>query len=155
MLAAYGIDFVTGAYALFDLALTQERRYIIDVPVEYRVRFDTGVLHVRTEEGFKFDGRSGPKCIDWFAPNLGSINERVAWHMHDSLAYYQSLDFAQTNYALKFVLRDIAGYSSFKAELVRIAVSLSKDWFGYPKPGEEWYCNAGKVSTRFYEIQEA
>lgn len=151
MKAAYNITFITGAYALFDLALNEKRKYILEVPLEYNVHFDSGTIHVRTEAGFVFDGRSGPKCIDWFAPNLGSINERVAWHMHDALGYGQSLGFKDTNYALKYVLRDQAGYG-FKAEIIRLAVSISKDWYGWPKYGDEWYCNVGKVETKFHEV---
>lgn len=150
MKAAYDYNFIEGGSALFNLALNDERRYILPSVVEYDILFDSGILTVRTEKGFKFDGRSGPKIIDWFAPNLGSLEERVAWHMHDALGYGQSLNFVQTNYALKFVLKDLAAYSNFKSELIRNAVSLSKSWYGYPKPDDEWYCNVGKVRTSFH-----
>ena len=123
MKAAYGYTFKTGASTLFGIEQNRERRYTLWTPVEYEVRFDSGTLVVRTESGFVFDGRSGPKIVDWFAPNLGSLDERLTWHMHDCLGYAQSLDFVQTNYALKFVLRDLAGYSKFNAELIRRAVS--------------------------------
>lgn len=149
MNTAYSYTFITGASTLFDLELNRQRRYILQHAVEYYVYFNSGVLHVRTGHGFVFDGRSGPRIIDWFAPNLGTLDERVAWHMHDALAYAQSLNFVQTNYALKFVLRDIAGYSNIKSEIIRDAVSLSKGWYGYPTPDEEWYCNVGKVHTSF------
>lgn len=148
MKASYNITFITGAYALFDLALNEKRKYILEVPLEYNVHFDSGILHVRTEAGFVFDGRSGPKCIDWFAPNLGSLNERVAWHMHDALAYGQSLSFKDTNYALKYVLRDQAGYG-FKAEIIRLAVSISDSWYGTPKPDDKFYYNLPLVSTEW------
>lgn len=148
--AAYGFEFKTGASTLFGIEQNRERRYLLRTPVEYKVRFDGGLLFVRTEPGFVFDGRSGPKIVDWFAPNLGSLEERLAWHMHDCLGYAQSLDFAQTNYALKFVLRDLAGYGSFKPEIIRKAVSLSKSWYGIPTPDDEWFCNKGKVRTIFY-----
>lgn len=150
MKAAYGYTFKTGASTLFGIEQSRERRYPLCTPVEYEVRFDSGVLVVRTEPGFVFDGRSGPRIVDWFAPNLGSLDERLAWHMHDCLGYAQSLDFIQTNYALKFVLRDLAAYSNFKAELIRKAVSLSKNWYGVPTPDDEWFCNKGKVRTKYY-----
>ena len=152
MNTAYSYTFFNGASALFDLELNRERRYILPCVVDYEVNFDNGVLHVRTEKGFKFDGRSGPRILDWFAPNLGTLNERLAWHMHDALGYAQSLSFVQTNYALKFVLRDIAAYSNLKSEIIRRAVSLSNSWYGFPKLYDEWYCNVGKVRTTFYAL---
>ena len=150
MKAAYGYTFKTGASTLFGIEQNRKRRYTLCTTVEYEVRFDSGTLVVRTEPGFVFDGRSGPKIVDWFAPNLGSLDERLAWHMHDCLGYAQSLDFVQTNYALKFVLRDLAGYSKFNAELIRRAVSLSKRWYGVPAPDDEWFCNKEKVRTKYY-----
>ena len=135
---------------MFGIEQNRKRRYTLCTPVEYEVRFDSGTLVVRTEPGFVFDGRSGPKIVDWFAPNLGSLDERLAWHMHDCLGYAQSLDFVQTNDALKFVLRDLAGYSKFNAELIRRAVSLSKSWYGVPALDDEWFCNKGKVRTKYY-----
>lgn len=150
MKAAYGYTFKTGASTMFGIEQNRKRRYTLCTPVEYEVRFDSGTLVVRTEPGFVFDGRSGPKIVDWFAPNLGSLDERLAWHMHDCLGYAQSLDFVQTNDALKFVLRDLAGYSKFNAELIRRAVSLSKSWYGVPALDDEWFCNKGKVRTKYY-----
>lgn len=152
MIAAYEYNFITGASELLALVENKYRLYILHKPVEYEVRFDSGILHVRTEAGFEFDGRSGPAIIDWFAPNLGSIYEKVAWHMHDALGYAQSLSFANTNYALKYFLRDIVGYSKFKSELIRKAVSLSSDWYGVPMPNDRWFVNVDKVDTRWYEI---
>lgn len=148
--AAYGFEFKTGASTLLGVEPNSRRRYILKNPVEYSVSFDIGTLFVHTDPGFVFDGRSGPRILDWYVPNLGSLDERLAWHMHDTLGYAQSLDFPQTNYALKFVLKDIAGYSNFKAELIRDAVSLSKSWYGIPEPGDPWYCNIDKVRTQFY-----
>lgn len=152
MIAAYEVNYITGASELLGLAENKYRLYFLHKPVEYEVRFDSGILHVRTEAGFEFDGRSGPAIIDWFAPNLGSLMEKLAWHMHDSLAYAQSLGFKDTNYALKFVLRDLAGYSKFKSEVIRRAVSLSKDWYGFPVPQDRWFVNADKVDTKFYSF---
>lgn len=150
MNAAYSYTFLTGASTLFDLKLNKYRLYILQHPVEYQISFDTGMLHVRTEKGFEFDSRSGPILLDWYVPNLGTLDERMAWHMHDCLAYAQSLNFVQTNYALKFVLRDLAAYSNTKAELVRRAVSLSKSWYGMPTHEDRWYVNVDKVRTEFY-----
>lgn len=146
-------NFKTGASALFELEELKHpanfRRYFLGGPVEYEVHTDSGTLRVRTESNFIFDGRSGPSIVDLYAPNLGSLEERVAWHMHDCLGYAQSLDFRDTNLMLKYFLRDICGYRRTKAELIRIAVSLSKSWYGFPEPGDEWFNNVGKVLTEW------
>lgn len=150
MNTAYSFTFMTGASTLFDLKLNKQRLYILHRPVEYQISFDTGTLHVRTEKGFEFDARSGPILLDWYVPNLGTLEERMAWHMHDCLAYAQSLNFSDTNYALKFVLRDLAAYTNFKSEVVRRAVSIQKSWYGMPDPKDRWYVNVDKVRTVFY-----
>lgn len=148
MKAIYGYDFVTGASTLFDVKKTKSRRYPLPNPVEVSVRTDCGILHARTEAGFEFDGRSGPSIIDWYVPNLGSLDERLAWWLHDCLGYGQSLSFYDTNLFLKLWLRDMAAYSSFKAEVIRKAVSLSKSWYGFPYSADDpWHCNVGKVHT--------
>lgn len=152
MTTAYGYTFGTGASVLFSLAKNKERYYILNKAVEYDIRFNNGILHVRTEPGFAFDGRSGPSIIDWYVPNLGTLEERIAWHMHDCLGYAQSLNFRDTNLALKCVLRDLAGYGKFKSEIIRKAVGLSRSWYGQPKPEDRWYSNVDKVTTEFYEI---
>lgn len=149
MNACINITVYSGASFLLDLKEMKgnKRRYILDHVVVYDVEFDCGTLRVQTEPGFIFDGRSGPSCIDWYAPNLGSLDERIAWHMHDALGYAGSLGFKETNIALKLFLRDICGYRKTKAEAIRIAVSLSRSWYGRPKPTDWCYANIGLVET--------
>ena len=50
---------------------------------------------------------------------------------------------------LKLWLRDMAAYSSFKSEVIRKAVSLSKSWYGVPTPDDPWFCNVNKVMTEW------
>ena len=149
MNACTNITVHSGASCLLDLNELKgsNRRYILDRGVTYDVEFDCGTLRVQTEPGFIFDGRSGPSCIDWYAPNLGSLDERIAWHMHDCLGYAQSLNFSGTNKALRYVLRDQAGYSALKAWTIYKAVGVSRSWYGRPSPKDWCYANLGKVST--------
>ncbi len=156
MRAVQGFDIYHGASTLFDLVEAKhgKRRYELRGVVEYDVLFDTGTLHVRTEPGFIFDGRSGPAIIDFYAPNLGSLEERIGWHMHDCLGYAQSLDFWATNMALKLWLRDICAYRWPKPEVIRRAVSLSKSWYGVPSPDDWCACNIGKVTTKWQNAKE-
>lgn len=150
--AVYGYEFKYGVNALFSLEENSRRRYPLTEPVSVDVFTNRGTLHARTDVGFIFDGRSGPRLADYIVPNLGSLGERTAFYLHDCCAYAQSLPFAETNLLLKCFLRDMCGYSKFRSELVRIAVSISDGWYGYPEPDDEWYCNVGKVETSFYEI---
>lgn len=149
MIACYGIEFRQGADHL--LALTElkslNRRYDLHGPVAADFMFDDGTLHVETKAEFLFDGRSGPPVIDWYAPNLGSLEERALWWMHDCLGYAQSLDFWHTNRALRLGLRDVAAYRASKAWAIERAVSVSKSWYGTPNPDDWCYNNLGKVNT--------
>lgn len=151
MKAVYGYEFITGASALFDLKENALRRYILNDPVEIKVFTDTGVFIAKTKPGFVFDGRSGPRIADLIVPNLGTLDERTAFFLHDCAAYAQSLGFADTNLLLKYFLRDMCTYSKFKSELVHKAVSLSKNWYGFPQSADDpWYCNVGKVNTEWH-----
>lgn len=149
MNACYGIEFHQGANHLMELVPLKslKRRYDLQGVVDADFHFDDGTLRVRTEPHFLFDGRSGPPIIDWYAPNLGSLDERALWWMHDCLGYAQSLDFWHTNRALRLGLRDQAGYRSSKAWMIERAVSLSKSWYGTPDPSDWCVCNLGKVNT--------
>lgn len=149
MKACHNIQVYSGASTLLNLRelKTKKRRYCLGHVVVYDVLFDDGTLRVQTDPGFVFDGRSGPACIDWYAPNLGSLDERIAWHMHDCLGYGGSLGFKDTNRALRFVLRDQAGYRASKAWMIERAVSLSRSWYGRPSPSDWCYSNIGLVST--------
>lgn len=151
MTCIYGFEFRSGASCLFDLVERKERGrlYQLQEELDYSVFTDAGTLHVRTLPGFLFDGRSGPSLIDWYAPNLGTLEERLGWHMHDSLAYAQSLSFKETNLMLKLWLRDICCYGKVKPEIIRMAVSISDSWYGTPKPGDRFYYNLPLVSTEW------
>lgn len=149
MKAVYNFTCVTGASTLFDIKLNKKRRYSLIRPVELRVVTDVGMLIARTEPGFQFDGRSGPAILDWYVPNLGTFEERAGWWLHDCLGYGQSLSFSDTNLFLKLWLRDMAAYSSFKSELIRKAVGLSRSWYGVPTPDDPWFCNVNKVMTEW------
>ena len=151
MTCIYGFNFSRGASCLFDLVERKERGrlYQLQEEIDYSVFTDAGTLHVRTLPGFLFDGRSGPSLIDWYAPNLGTLEERLGWHMHDSLAYAQSLSFKDTNLMLKFWLRDICCYGKVKPEIIRFAVSISDSWYGTPKQGDRFYYNLPLVSTEW------
>ena len=151
MTCVQGFEFKTGASCLFDLVERKDcnRIYQLARPVEYVITTDAGWLSVKTKTGFLFDGRSGPSLIDWYAPNLGTLEERVAWHMHDCLGYAQSLNFTDTNLMLKYWLRDMCCYSKAKSEIIRLAVSISDSWYGVPKPGERWYYNIPLVKTEW------
>ena len=154
MKACYGIRVYCGAVALLDLVESKKlnRRYPLESRVEYDVMFDDGILHVATAVGFMFDGRSGPSIIDWYAPNLGSLDERLLWHMHDCLGYAGSLDFWHTNRALRLGLRDVVGYRASKAWLIERAVSVSKSWYGVPDEDDWCHMNIGKVFTIWSKV---
>lgn len=149
MIACYGINFHFGEEHLLDLVEVKSLRRRYDVPgcVSADFIFDDGILRVETAPHFLFDGRSGPPIIDWYAPNLGSLEERALWWMHDCLGYGKSLDFWHTNRALRLGLRDQAGYRPSKAWAIERAVSLSKSWYGTPKPDDWCYANLGLVET--------
>lgn len=151
MNCVYGFEFKTGASCLFDLVERKDRKRIYQLTrtVDYMITTDTGTLHVITKPGFLFDGRSGPSIIDWYAPNLGSLEERIAWHMHDCLGYAQSLNFKDTNLMLMYWLRDMCGYSKAKSEIIRLAVSISDSWYGKPEPGDKFYYNLPLVETKW------
>lgn len=149
MIACYGIDFHCGADRLLELAPLKslKRRYDLQGGVSADFIFDDGTLRVETAPHFLFDGRSGPPIIDWYVPNLGSLEERALWWMHDCLGYGESLDFWHTNRALRLGLRDQANYRPSKAWAIERAVSLSKSWYGTPDPSDWCYNNITKVST--------
>ena len=122
----------------------------------YRIpSFISFVLHTK-EHGdiqfnvfgdFYFDGRSGPWCVDWFEPNLGPLNKRLAWLVHDLLGYATYFDFATTNEILRQLLI-IAGDSKIKASTVRYFVGRDDSWFGVPVVGDKFYPNIGKFEIK-------
>lgn len=150
-LQVLGYEFLQGRELLEGLVQNKARRYPFRGAVEGFVRTNQGALYFKTEPDFVCDMRSGPKIIDWYVPNLGSIEERLAWFVHDLLGYGQSLNFTDTNIMLFVILRDMAKYRYVKAKLVQAAVSISDSWYGTPKPSEWCYANIGKVLTEWRE----
>ena len=142
-----GVYFVRGRERIDALKVNNERRYTLDGHVHVMIATSQGTLQVMTAPGFVFDGRSGPKIIDWYTPNLGTLEERVCWYVHDCNGYGLDLSFADTNLLLYAMLRDFAKYRTSKAALIQLAVGLSDSWYGEPKEGEWCYCNKDKVKT--------
>lgn len=145
------LDFRGDYGILNDIQKNKKRLYTLDLGTDFRVITDIGTLHIKTEPGFQFDGRSGPSIIDWYAPNLGTIYERLGWFMHDVLGYATCLDFNSTNNFLKVWLRCEADYSKIKSGLIELAVSLDTDWFGVPHGNDPWRCNLGKYEATWID----
>lgn len=148
-LKVLGYEFVDGfgRDCLENIVQNDMRRYPLLDPVNLIIRTNQGSLHIVTAPGFVFDGRSGPKIVDWYAPNLGTLEERICWLVHDGNGYGQDLSFEDTNVLLFAMLRDLAGYRTSKANVIQLAVSLSRSWYGTPKPGD-WCCaNVNRVKT--------
>lgn len=146
-LKVLGFELVSGRASLENIKENDERRYVLYGEVNLIIRTTQGTLNVVTSPGFVFDGRSGPKIVDWYAPNLGTLEERICWFVHDCNGYGLDLSFEDTNLLLYAMLRDLAAYRTSKANVIQLAVSLSKSWYGEPKDGD-WCCaNIDKVRT--------
>ena len=146
-LKVLGFEIVSGRASLENIKENDERRYVLYGEVNLIIHTNQGTLNVVTAPGFVFDGRSGPKIIDWYAPNLGTLEERLCWFVHDCNGYGLDLSFEDTNVLLFAMLRDLAHYSTAKANVIQLAVSISKSWYGTPKPEEWCFANMGKVRT--------
>lgn len=146
-LKVLGFELLSGRASLENLKENDERLYIPYDEINLIVRTNQGTLHVVTAPGFEFDGRSGSKIIDWYVPNLGTLEERVCWLVHDCNGYGLDLSFEDTNVLLFAMLRDLAHYRTAKANVIQLAVSLSRSWYGPPKKGDWCLCNVGKVRT--------
>lgn len=146
-LMVLGFEIVSGRECLEAIEQNDERRYTLTDEVNLVIMTNQGNLNVVTAPGFIFDGRSGPKAADWYAPNLGTIEERLCWYVHDCNGYGLDLCFEDTNLLLYAMLRDLARYRVSKAGIIQLAVGLSRSWYGEPKP-DDWCCaNVGKVRT--------
>lgn len=141
------VEFAEGWRLLDGLRPNDSRRYPLEGGVRFSVITNQGTLHVQTATGFVFDGRSGPRIIDWYAPNLGTLYEKLCWLTHDCNGYGQDLSFKDTNVLLYVMLRDLALYRPTKCATIQLAVSLSDSWYGEPKPGDWCYKNRNLVST--------
>ena len=148
-LKVYGFEFMNGKgrECLEKIVQNDTRRYPLCDEVNLLIRTSYGTLNVVTALGFMFDGRSGPKIVDWYAPNLGTLEERICWFVHDCNGYALDLSFEDTNVLLYAMLRDLAHYRNAKANVIQLAVSLSSSWYGEPKESDWCHCNIGKVRT--------
>lgn len=153
-LRIFGFEFFDGREYLENLKQNKKRRYPFSGSVSFAIYTSAGTLHVCLAAGFEFDGRSGPKIVDWYVPNLGTLEERLCWLCHDANGYVQDLSFDDTNVLLFAMLRDMCRYRKTKAALVRFAVGLSRSWYGEPKPSEWCYKNRKLVSTLFVDNRE-
>ena len=146
-LQVLGFEFFEGRDIIEDLEENERRRYPLRGRIQLAIYTNQGTLHVTTGAGFEFDGRSGPKIVDFYAPNLGSLEEKLCWFAHDCNGYGQDLSFSDTNILLYAMLRDLAKYRKTKASTIQLAVSVSKSWYGIPKPDDWCYRNRNLVST--------
>lgn len=142
----------SGAVALLNLVELKSlnRRYKLTSDVWIRLITDKGTISLFAKEGFIFDGRSGSPLLDWYAPNLGSLYERIMWLVHDLLGYATCLDFKTTNKVLRYGLRDQCVYRASKAFIIEKSVSISDDWFGMPKETDWCYNNISKINVSFF-----
>lgn len=140
-------EFLQGRNIVAELKQNKARRYPFSGNVWYDIHTNQGTLHVRLAPTFECDMRSGPAIVDWYTPNLGTLHERLCWLTHDANGYGLDLSFADTNVLLYAMLRDLADYRLAKANIIQLAVSLSKSWYGTPKKSDWCYKNIGKVST--------
>lgn len=154
-LKVIGYDFVAGRSCLESVMENDDRRYPLNDEINLMIYTNQGTLTVVTSPGFIFDGRSGTKLIDWYVPNLGTLEERLAWFVHDGNGYGLDLSFEDTNILLFAMLRDLAGYRTSKANVIQLAVSLSRSWYGEPKEGDWCRANVGKVRTVWMPKTEA
>lgn len=107
-------------------------------------------MHADVDEGFLFDGRSGPRLADHVAPNLGTQAECKRWATHDLLGHDIGVSFVETNDDLRMGLRDDCSYSRERAGVIHRAVSLSSEWFGQPDFTDKSYPNLAKIHVRHY-----
>ena len=114
---------------------------------------DEGVVHISVDDGFMFDGRSGPKLIDYFAPNLGTQGELKTYLLHDLLSYDIYFSFNENNDIFYKNLRDknYCNYGYMKAKIIKGFVSISDSYFGIPLPDSREYPNLNKIHVRHYD----
>ena len=132
-----------------EIVRVSDRWYRIPFSFDVDIYLD-GVhrAHIDIDRDFMFDGRSGPRIVDFFVPNLGTQNERRAWFIHDLLSYSLGISYRENNRLLFGTLRRTCGYPRVKAGLIWGAVSLSSSYYGKPKPDEREYVNLPKIHVR-------
>ena len=107
-----------------------------------------GVVHIAVDDGFFFDGRSGPKLVDYYTPNLGTQDELKTFLIHDLLSYDIYFSFEQNNNIFYNNLRNKCGYGWAKAKIIWACVSISDSYFGRPLPDSREYPNLNKIHVR-------
>lgn len=107
-----------------------------------------GVVHIAVDDGFMFDGRSGPKLVDYYTPNLGTQDELKTFLIHDLLSYDIYFSFEQNNNIFYNNLRNKCGYGWTKAKIIWACVSISDSYFGRPLPDSREYPNLNKIHVR-------
>lgn len=111
------------------------------------VQIDDYWMIYTVTDRFHFDGRSGGKIPDLFEPNLGTQADTIDWLIHDLNGYGLFLNFQDTNELLR-LMRIQSGSSAFSASAVKKSVSISKSWFGLPKPEDREYSNLQTFNIR-------
>lgn len=107
-----------------------------------------GVVHIAVDDGFMFDGRSGPKLVDYYTPNLGTQDELKTFLIHDLLSYDIYFSFEQNNNIFYNNLRNKCGYGWTKSKIIWACVSISDSYFGRPLPDSREYPNLNKIHVR-------
>lgn len=100
----------------------KERWYEVAEDARCILRTDCGCIYAYVHKGFRYDGRSGGKLVDWISPNLGTPAENWAYLMHDIHFYGFGLTFETTNDLLKQQLMLDAKYSSIRASIIKWGV---------------------------------
>lgn len=112
---------------------------------------DGGVVRINVDDGFLFDGRSGPKIVDYYAPNLGTQEELKTYLIHDLLSYDIKFSFEENNNIFYNNLRNWCKYGWWKSKVMWGFVSVSDSYFGTPLPDSREYPNLNKIHVRHYD----
>jgi hypothetical protein len=108
----------------------KDRLYRIAQSTWIKVYFSDGTYFLLTiKAGFLFDGRSGPKIVDYLLPNLGNQRYLACILLHDSLAYDLGISFETTNKVFRQCLR-LVPIGRFRASTAHFFVTHTPGWFG-------------------------
>lgn len=107
-------------------------------------------VNINIDDGFLFDGRSGPKIVDYYIPNLGTQEELKTFLLHDLLSYDIYFSFSENNDIFYRNLRNLCNYSWSKSKIIWAFVSVSDSYFGIPLPDSREYANVNKIHVRHY-----
>lgn len=93
--------------------------------LEIKIHHEFGVYVFKIKKGFKSDGRSGGKLVDFLIPHYGDEKTFISWLCHDVLFLLRDeggLSFEKANELLYYML-EWAGYGVIKRKIVNFAVS--------------------------------